>query len=135
VPDVREAVGIGDDQAPQSEHARLHEHPDEPPRQPIQVLFHVAGVGKRVTDEAYEVDNLVGAGEDNRGEQSLLVGEILVDGGLGHRGQGRDVVHAGAVIALAQERVGGRLAYHPAFAADLFTTPCSVTRERSEWNP
>jgi pimeloyl-ACP methyl ester carboxylesterase len=54
-------------------------------------------------------DDLVRGGQDDVGEQPLLVGEVPVDGLLGHRGQGRDLVHAGAEVAVAQEGRGGRL--------------------------
>src|SRR5262249_60891253 len=46
--------------------------------------------------------------EDDLAEQPLLVGEVLVHGLLAHRGQRRDLVHAGALVALAQEQNGGR---------------------------
>ena len=57
-----------------------------------------------------------GGAQDDVAEQLLLVGEVLVDGLLGHRGQGRNLIHARALVPLVQEQPGGRLHDRPALA-------------------
>jgi len=66
------------------------------------------------------VAGFVDRGEDDLGEEALLVGEVLVDGLLRDRGERGDLVHARAEIALAQEHRGGRVEDRRALACRPF---------------
>jgi len=55
------------------------------------------------------LDHLDGGVEDDLGEQVLLVGEVLVEGLLGHRRTSGDLVGGRAQVAVPHEHLGSRL--------------------------
>jgi hypothetical protein len=79
--DVGEPVGLGENQAPQPEHAGLQQPVEEAPGQVTEGLPHVGGLIQGAREGRREaVDHLAGGAEDDFGEQMLLVLELLVDG-------------------------------------------------------
>jgi hypothetical protein len=60
--------------------------------------------------------HLVDRGAHDLAEELLLAGEVLVDRLLGDAGAGRDLVHARAAVAVAEEHRGGGLHDRPPLA-------------------
>jgi sugar lactone lactonase YvrE len=71
---------------------RLHHQPELPARERAQVGCEVVGVREPDDVLGHRVPGRVDRGGDDRREELLLVGEVLVDGLLGHGGARRDLV-------------------------------------------
>ncbi|GAA4892935.1 hypothetical protein GCM10023223_02220 [Stackebrandtia albiflava] len=71
---------------------------------------------------------------DDRGEQALLVAEVVVDGAFGHTRLGGNGIDSGAGVALGEEHAPGRPEDHVAFGRRVAArsagheTPCWHTR-------
>lgn len=76
---------------------RLGEGVEKPSRQVSERLPHIRRVLERARVDPGELVLQLGEGaEDDLGEEMFLVPDLLVDGLLGDRGLGGDLVHAGA---------------------------------------
>jgi hypothetical protein len=108
--DFGEAIRLRDHQPPQAQHVGLKEATQESVGEAAQRFAHVLCVVQAAADRLRQpVDHLHGLVEDDVGEQALLVGEVLVEGLLGHRSPRGDLVRGGAEVAVPQEHLGRRL--------------------------
>ena len=107
--EVGEPFGFRDDQPPQRQDIRPEDAVDVAAGQVGEDGPQVGGrVDLAVTQHGREVgdDRLGVAGhpQHNLPEELFFVRELLVDGLLGHRGVGSDLVHGGAPVAVTQEQ-------------------------------
>ena len=104
---LREARRLTDHEAPHLEEALVCCDGREPLRELPQVCLEVVAVFKAMDLVVERPADVIDAGEDDGGEQVLLVVEVLVDGLLGHSGRSGDLVDTGPQIALTEEQLTG----------------------------
>src|SRR6185437_687553 len=108
--DLGEPVGFGDDEPAQPYVIWLQQGAQEAAREGAEGLAHVLRVLQRAGRGAGQDVEHPGAGvQDHLGVQVLLVSEVLVEGLLGYRSAGGDLVRGRAEIAVPQEHLTGRL--------------------------
>ena len=87
--ELREAARLGDHEPPQLQQPRLHHLRELAPREVAQVGLEVAAVLQASAPRLDRVAGRVDRADHDLREQSLLVGEVLVDGLLRHARRAR----------------------------------------------